>query len=121
MPQQYFVTYTTQSSISDLVFHSEVVRLTKMDPVQWVDQKNSSGATKYSLVYFDEYNPHKICPSSHRIFVSYVSQQGIGNLLFKTERIIRQNPLTWILNKNSSDSKVKYALINCWELRRLKD
>lgn len=121
MPQQYFLTYTTQSSINDIVFHSEVVKLSKLDPVQWIDQKNSLGTTKYSLIFFEEYNPLKVCLFNHRVFVSYVSQHGIGDLLFKTERIVRQNPLTWILNKNKTESKVKYALINYWELRKLKD
>jgi hypothetical protein len=121
MPQQYFVTYTTQSSVNDVVFHSEVIRLNKIDPVQWVDQKNESEKTKYSLIFFDEYTPFKMCPTSHKSFVSYVSQQGIGDLLFKTEKIIRQNPITWILNKNKTSAKVKYALINYWELKRVKD
>lgn len=121
MPQQYFVTYTTQSSVSDLLFHSEVVRLNKIDPTLWIDQKNASGKTKYTLVYSDDYNPLKMCHPCRRIAVSYVSQQGIGDVLFKTEKLLRQNPITWILDKNKPNSKIKYALINWWELPKNKD
>lgn len=118
MPQQYFVTYTTQASVNDVVFHSEIIRLSKIDPIQWIEQKNATEKTKYSLIMFEEYAPFKMGLSSRKVFISYVSQQGIGNILFKTERLIRQNPMTWVLDKNKSSSKIKYALINWWEQNR---
>ena len=112
MIQQYFVTYTTQSSVNDVVFHSEVLRL-KIDPVQWIVQKNASGKTKYSLVRFEVYSPLKMF-HHRKITVSYVSQQGIGDILFKTEEIICHNPLTWILDKNKPESRISYSLIGWW-------
>lgn len=109
---QYFVTYTTQSSINDVIFHSEVVRC--KHPIEWITKQNESGAVKYALIMFKEYSMDK----PHRpVVVSYVSQQGIGDMIFKNEKLIRKNPMTWILAKNIPTSKVKYALLKFWEYK----
>ena len=109
---QYFVTYTTQSSINDVIFHSEVIRC--KHPIHWIEKQNTFGDIKFSLIMFKEYSIVKFhCP----IVVSYVSQQGIGDMLFKNETLIHKNPMTWILDKNKPTSKVKYALLKFWEYK----
>lgn len=111
MPQ-YFVTYTTQSSINDVIFHSDVVRC--KHPIEWIAKQNESGTVKHSLIMFKDYSLAKF---HHPVVISYVTQQGIGDMIFKNEKLIHKNPMTWILAKNTPTSKVKYALIKFWEYK----
>lgn len=111
MKKKYFITYTTQSSVNDVMFHSEIIF--DKNPIEWIEQKNNLTSMKYSLIRSEEY-PKKLYTRNSKI-VSYVSQQGIGDMLFKTEEVIDYHPIIWIINKNTPTSKIKYSLINWWD------
>jgi len=108
--QKYFIAYTTQTSINDILYHNDMVA-TK-DPFGWVAQKNAEDSKiQYSLINCERVEG--VLPRPKKATITYVSQKEIGDSLFKTEEIYRKNPITWISEKNAG-SKVKYSLINWW-------
>ena len=108
--QNYFIAYTTQTSINDVLYHNDTVA-TK-DPFQWIAQKNAEDSKiQYSLINWEKVEG--ALPRPKKATVTYVSQRGISDNLFKTEEIAKKNPITWISEKNAG-SEIRYSLINWW-------
>jgi hypothetical protein len=111
----HFITYTTQSTINDILFHSEIVPTN--NPLTWITQKNAGqDKIKYALIYWQ--NIITIGKWTSLMFfprqstVIYVTQSGVDNLLISMETITKKHPITWLLEKNGNSLNVSYALIN---------
>ena len=108
--QKYFISYTSQTTINDVLFHNEIINTN--DPLQWINQKNAEDSKiKYALIKWGKIEGS--LPRPRTCTITYVTQNEIGDSLFKTEEIHKKNPITWIIEKNTN-SKIKYTLINWW-------
>jgi len=103
--KKYFIAYATQTDLSSILFHNEIV---DVDPIVWVLTKNAGSSIGYTLLNWVLIEDEIL---TTRSLVSYITQTGVCAYAFHTEIVTKQDPLTWLKAMNAKGD-VQYILIN---------